>query len=290
MDGYVNPTTLSHAFGVSSSTLKRWSDRGMLVANRTPGGHRRFSISKAIQMSRLHQIPFHNPTIIGLPPVLDTSKIQSGQDPQDLLRDSLEKNAFSSSRDIIVGLFIGGMPLAELFQDIVAPVLAHIGRDWTAGPAAIANEHASSQLVLESLGILRSLLPRPEENVFAVGGAPAKDPYPIPTAMVSLVLQEMGKRAINLGPDLPISSLQEFCQREKPRIAWLSITSDDPLPELRKGIDSLATELEKSNTLLALGGRRCRNIVKKPIANVIEFSSLEQFTQFCKGLDHTISS
>lgn len=286
MNGYVNPSTLSKAFGVSSSTLKRWADRGILNASRTAGGHRRFSISEAIQLSREHGIPLRNPSVIGLPAIVSQETTSEGRSPLELLLESLENNAFNTSRDIILGLFIGGIPLTKLFQDIIVPALARIGMDWTEGPAAIAREHASSQLILESLGTLRSILPETNDRIFAIGGAPAKDPYRIPTTMVSLVIQDLGKRAINLGPDLPIESLIEFCHREKPKIAWLSLTSDDPIPALRKRIYTVAEELKQINTLLSLGGRRAKFLLKKPIDNVVAFSSLDQFSQFCKGLGH----
>ena len=287
MNAYVSPSTLSKAFGVSSSTLKRWSDKGILPANRTAGGHRRFSISDAIQVSRKHGIPFRNPTVIGLPPTIVPGEVTEGKAPFELLLESLESNAFHTARDIISGLFIGGIPLTELFQDIIVPAIARIGMDWTKGPVAIAREHASSQLILESLGSLRSLLPQSDDRIFAVGCAPANDPYRIPTTMVSLVVQNQSKRAINLGPDLPLESLVEFCRSEKPRIAWLSLTSDGPIPALQKSIYTLAEELKETNTTLAIGGRQANRLLKKPIENVAGFASLEQFSQFCRGLGHS---
>jgi methanogenic corrinoid protein MtbC1 len=284
MNSYVSPTTLSQAFGVSSSTLKRWADKGMLVTERTPGGHRRFSISNAVEMSRTQRIPMRNPSILGLPPLLNYQATEGQKLPHDLLLESLEQNAFSNSRDIILGLFIGGMPLLDLFQEVIVPVLAQIGMEWTDGPQAIAKEHASSQLVIESLAILQTLLPKTPETIFAVGGSPSGDPYRIPTAMVSLVLQNIGLRSINLGPDLPIDSLLHFCKKEKPKLAWLSLTSKEPLPKLKKKVHVLAEKLHETGTVLAIGGRQSRNLLKKPIPNVVLFSSLEPFSQFCTGL------
>ncbi|MGB1397752.1 MAG: MerR family DNA-binding transcriptional regulator, partial [Planctomycetota bacterium] len=85
MNTYISPTILSNAFGVSPSTLKRWSDKGILKSDRTRGGHRRFSISEAIKMSRDLGIPFRNPESIGLPEPIEPSGLIGGREPFEIL-------------------------------------------------------------------------------------------------------------------------------------------------------------------------------------------------------------
>ena len=203
MNTYISPTILSNAFGVSPSTLKRWSNKGILKSDRTRGGHRRFSISEAIKMSRDLGIPFRNPESIGLPEPIEPSGLIGGREPFEILHQALEAQDLAESQRIVLGLFLSGMPIVELLEDVVTPVIARLGMQWVKSPIGIANEHAATQMLLETLGTLKNLLPTAEGRVLAAGGAPSGDPYRIPTTMVSLIVQDLGHKSINLGPDLP---------------------------------------------------------------------------------------
>jgi len=284
MNTYISPTILSNAFGVSPSTLKRWSDKGILKSDRTRGGHRRFSISEAIRMSRDLGIPFRNPESIGLPDPIEPSTLVGGREPFELLHDAMEAENLNEAQRIVLGLFLSGMPLVELLEDVVSPVIARLGMQWVKSPTGIASEHAATQMMLETLGTLKNLLPTAEGRALAIGGAPSGDPYRIPTTMVSLTVQDLGFKSINLGPDLPLESLVEYCRKERPRIAWLSTTSSDPIPMLQRKIHSVAEKLHSLGILLAVGGRQTGKLTRRPISNLIEFRSLKQFRAFCDRL------
>ena len=284
MNTYISPTILSNAFGVSPSTLKRWSDKGILKSDRTRGGHRRFSISEAIRMSRNLGIPFRNPESIGLPePILPTG-ISGGREPFELLHEALKAEDLHESQRIVLGLFLSGMPLVELLEDVVTPVISRLGMQWVKTHSGIASEHAATQMLLETLGTLKNLLPTAEGRVLAIGGAPAGDPYRIPTTMAALTVQDLGFKSVNLGPNLPLESLVEYARKERPRLAWLSTTSSDPMPMLQRKIHSVAEELHSLGVLLVAGGRQTGKLTRRPIPNLIEFRSLKQFRAFCERL------
>ena len=46
MNRLISINQASQQLGVSISTLRRWDETGVLVAERTPKGHRRYDISK----------------------------------------------------------------------------------------------------------------------------------------------------------------------------------------------------------------------------------------------------
>lgn len=54
MNRYISITEASKHLGVSISTLRRWDKQGVLIAERTPSGHRRYDISK-INPNLLHR-------------------------------------------------------------------------------------------------------------------------------------------------------------------------------------------------------------------------------------------
>lgn len=57
MNRLIGINEASKRLGVSISTLRRWDETGVLVAERTPKGHRRYDVNK------LHPNFYHNPPI-----------------------------------------------------------------------------------------------------------------------------------------------------------------------------------------------------------------------------------
>lgn len=285
---YVNPRTLSDAFGVSTSTLRRWSDSGILKAGRTAGGHRRYTISEAVNLARTQKISIKNPALLGLPESLppsgDSSNVQINQ-----LMEALDKDDFQPVRDLILGSYISGTSLVDLFSDLIVPVLAKLGMEWEyIGDSVIAKEHAFTQVLLESLGALKTLIKPPVSMNFAAGGSPPGDPYRIPTTLVSLTLQDMGFQAINLGPDYPLESFLDYANKHRPKLMWLSVTSESTVPLVKRKIYPLAEALKEIDVLLVVGGRHALRITRKPIENVVGFHSLDNFCQFIKGMNQGI--
>ncbi|MBO3462448.1 helix-turn-helix domain-containing protein [Aetokthonos hydrillicola Thurmond2011] len=50
MDRYVSVGEAAQIKGVSIDTLRIWDDQGILVAERTKGGHRRYKLSDLIDL------------------------------------------------------------------------------------------------------------------------------------------------------------------------------------------------------------------------------------------------
>src|SRR5262245_51503264 len=63
---YVTPRQLAAAIGVSESSLKRWTDQGLLPAIKTAGGHRRLSLAHVVHFLRTTKTPLVNPEILEL--------------------------------------------------------------------------------------------------------------------------------------------------------------------------------------------------------------------------------
>ncbi len=285
MNMYVNPRTLSNAFGVSTSTLRRWSDTGILEAGRTAGGHRRYTISEAVNLARTQKISIKNPALLGLPENLPSAGVASSLQVKQLM-DALDEVDFQPVRDLILGAYISGTSLVDLFSDLIVPVLANLGMEWeNNGDSVIAKEHAFTQVLLESLGALKSLIKPPVSMNFAAGGSPPGDPYRIPTTLVSLTLQDMGHQAINLGPDYPLESFLDYATKHRPKLMWLSVTSERSVPLVKRKIYPLAESLKEIDVLLVVGGRHALKITRKPIDNVVAFHSLDNFCQFVNGMN-----
>ena len=67
-----------------------------------------------------------------------------------------------------------------------------------------------------------------EQAPIALGGAPEGDPYVLSSLMVELTLLEVGWRVLNLGPDTPMAALAVAVRQHRPRLVWISITTQPP--------------------------------------------------------------
>jgi hypothetical protein len=82
----------------------------------------------------------------------------------------------------------------------------------------------------------------------AAGGAPEGDPYVLPSLTVELTLLDLGWRVVNLGPETPMTALATAVRQYRPRLVWLSITTQRPASAF---LDDYPRLIEATRTCLA---------------------------------------
>ncbi|MEM8599968.1 MAG: cobalamin-dependent protein [Bacteroidota bacterium] len=180
------------------------------------------------------------------------------------LFDVLTSADAQQARSLLVASYLRGASLSTLCDESVRGALHHIGTLWsehaTEGTGrdearGIFIEHQATDLVAQAFGQIRSLMPdAPEDAPVALGGAPAGDPYLLPSQMAAAVLADVGYRVVNLGADTPARSLVEAARAHAPALVWLSISSPVPSDELVAQIRELAAMLPTGTHIVA-GGR-----------------------------------
>lgn len=252
---YLSPRMLGEAIGVSQSSLKRWADRGLLEVERTAGGHRRITIREAQRFIRHAGLQVVKPELLGLS---EESVVDLEGDDSTSVRDrfcrALQEGNDNAARELVLSLFARGSALPQLFDQIFQPALALIGELWLDDPQGIAIEHRAVDLCIQILGDLRGRLDPVTDGPVAIGAAPSADPYLLPSSMIAHALYAEGVRAINLGPNFPVSRLAAAAAREGAQFIWLSVTHSGRLDELREEILSLLDQLTAADIPLLLGG------------------------------------
>lgn len=219
----LSPRELAQALGVSESSLKRWVDAGKITASRTDGGHRKIALPEAVRFIRETGAPLAHPEVLELPALVAAPAGAATAD--DGLLGHLERGEAEAARGWLMARYLAGSSIAELADGPVRTAMHALGELWRHDERGVFIEHRATEACLAALGSLRDVLDEPAATApLALGGAPEDDPYRLPTVLASMVVAEVGLRAINLGPDTPIAAMHHAIAAHHPRLVWLSAT------------------------------------------------------------------
>lgn len=285
MQEFLSPRDLAAAIGVSESSLKRWVDSGQLHAARTIGGHRRIARTEALRFIRSTGTPVVRPEILGLSGLdLELRGTRGGDTVQQLL-EALRDDDRVTAHSVLVSAFLAGEPLAELFDGAVRAAMTHIGALWIEDPTGIIVEHRAVDTCVQAINLLRGMLPAPPAGApLAVGGAPATDPYLLPTLMVATVVADAGYRDVNLGADVPADTLREAVERYRPRIVWLAATAPIAPDALRAYCATVAASEHMAGAALIVGGRSAAAAALLGLPRVHVLESMTAMATFARTL------
>ncbi len=249
---YLSPRDLGRAVGLSESSVRRWADDGRLRAERTAGGHRRIARAEAVRFIRETGLELLRPDLLGFP---QTEGVGGGPLPAaDALVGALRASDSAGARRMLVSAFLDGAPLAEICDGPVRIALREMGLLWRDGPEGIALEHRAVDVCLQALMEIRSAIPDRRSAPVAVGGAVEGDPYILPSIMTSVVLADVGFRALNLGPHVPSVAILAAAELYAPVLVWRSAGISGAGPSLRREARHLRTLAQGRRPDFVVGG------------------------------------
>jgi excisionase family DNA binding protein len=265
MHRILSPKQAALALGSSESTLKRWCDQGVLRSDKTPGGHRRIRVADLVNFARAQHLELVTPEAIGLPRSVVTAT------GLDHLREQLECALLEDDPPRVTSLlvhgFVGGRPMSELGDQLIAPVMARIGEHWHLGRIAIYQEHRATQILLRALTTLDDLLVPPSDCApMALGASPSGDQSTVAATLVALTLRELGWNACYIGPDSPTATLVQAVADRKPSLFWMSVTHLANEAAFARGFRDLAAQCHAHNIPIVMGGRALNASVRKRLS------------------------
>jgi excisionase family DNA binding protein len=221
--------------GVAPATIQRWVDAGLVIAERTHGGHRRIPIA---ELRRL--IASNRPTNL-LGPVANLVEV--------LLT--------GRSREIRVALLAirqraDGWAEAA---DQVASAIGELGRQWEAGLCSVFQEHGASEGLRRAAAICADRIAPPASGapcaaLFTVAG----ERHTLGLSLAELVLAEAGWSTVWLGEGPPLEELDALIEKLKPRMLVVS-SSPASSRKLVMGYQHALTKVAKrAQVRLVLGG------------------------------------
>lgn len=281
----LSPRELATAIGVSESSIKRWADDGTVRALRTAGGHRRIPVEEAVSFIREAGLRVLKPDVLGLAE-LDSQLSESLEHglEGEVLYGCLKEGQAAAARGLILSLYVGGWSVAQIVDGPIHTVMRRLGELWKKDENAIFLEHRATDVLIQSLNYLRSLVRIPAATApQAIGAAPSGDPYILPTLSASLVLSEAGFRTTNLGPETPVQILERAAAELKPRLIWLSVSNSAFADRLRGEITSLVETLSPLGGVVVIGGRSARALQLPRHPGLYTGASMAELEAFVKG-------
>ena len=149
VERYISSEEASNIIGVNVSTIKRWADKGQIQCEITAGGHRKFLMRQIATFlnenskyrSRLNVLPYDSSEQRQLNQLIIKRHISE-------LRDIFLSKSIDGDREIcqhiMTGLYLAGLQLHEIYDNLVSPVLSRIGEAWVKGDLEVYSEHVKS--------------------------------------------------------------------------------------------------------------------------------------------------
>ncbi len=233
-DVMISAGEAARRLGVSPITIQRWVEKGVIHAERTPGGHRRISITEVRRLIAASRT--RRPS----GPIADWQEMLRSGDAIRL------KSALLSAKQKQGGW--------ATVADELASAIAEIGRDWEAGQCHIFEEHIATETLRRGLAFcaadLRIDAGARRAALFSVEG----ERHLVGLSLAELVLANEGWRCLWLGDGPPAEELQPMIAQLKPQLLVVSASSCTPAKTIRHYQTELKRASEANGVALALGG------------------------------------
>jgi hypothetical protein len=123
------------------------------------------------------------------------------------LEDRLLVGDENGAWSVIESALSSGTEPRDIYLQVLAPALEHIGSEWSQGRVTVAEEHRASVVTQRIIGRLGPRFNRPgRKRGTIVIGAPQGDHHSVPSAMAGDLLRGRGFNVIDLGANSPAQS------------------------------------------------------------------------------------
>jgi MerR family transcriptional regulator, light-induced transcriptional regulator len=282
----LSPRVLARAIGVSESSLKRWSDDGLLTAARTAGGHRRITLQEAVRFVRAIGATVVRPDLLGLTDLATIGPDWAQRsDINKAMHEALENGHAAEVRAMVQSLYLGGWSPAAIFDGPIRFAMVEVGKLWLHAEWGIVVEHRATDICVQAINQLRFLTPaRPATVAVAVGSAAEHDPYMLPSLMAATVVGECGFLDVNLGTITPPAVLINAAKHYQAKLVWVSASAGQDSRKVAADLTRIATELKELGTAVVAGGRAVNEIAPADLPGVVVATSMTEMAAFARGV------
>jgi DNA-binding transcriptional MerR regulator len=260
---------------VTPSSLRFLEREGLIEPTRTPGGHRLYSDA---DVRRIAQIKAWQAQRLSLEEIHERLRQRDAlPDPAVLSASFLDQvlaGDGAGATTTILEADALGMPLDQLFGEVIEPALIEVGNRWQHGTVLVAQEKTVSELVRDLVAELsiRHLASRPDAPD-VVAACVAGERHELGLRMLAGLLRADGYRVQYLGADVASEFLADAVRLHEPAAVLLSArfaTSEPALAEAVAAVRKVAVAslpIVVGGRLAAEGGHRIAALGAIPIAS-----------------------
>jgi methanogenic corrinoid protein MtbC1 len=168
--------------------------------------------------------------------------------------ESLQVKDATAARSAVDAAVEAGVPVADVYLEILRPALYAIGHEWAAGEISVAHEHYATTV---TMGVLGALGPRmrtaPKDGRLAVVSGSPEERHALGVQMVADFLEGDGWEVLNLGASTPALDLATLADAEQADVVALSTSTPGGLPGVAEAVAAL--KALSPVPLVVLGGQ-----------------------------------
>lgn len=239
METYLTSSEVARLLGVAPSSIKRWTQAGLLKCVTTPGRHRRFTREQVDDFARLHRELRRN------------TPLHDGADWIQLLLDaesSMEVHAELLSERVRQGSW-------HAVADHLGGVLRDLGERWQRGEISVLDEHRASERLARALAACAESIPISKQAPQAFLAVANGDEHTLGLNLAELCLREAGWGVVWGGRSLPLDEILARLQDGGLGLVGLSASiRSNESQHLRSIVQRLAAACQASGAYLVLGG------------------------------------
>lgn len=231
----ISTQEVAQMLGVAETTVKRWSDEGVIPCVRTPGGHRKFLLKDITAFASLKGY-----TIVGSQPPPMTpdqrERLEVGVYTKNYARvaEVFREEALQADRDGMLELLLylhkHQIPFPVIADEVVRPAFDFIGELWQAGKIEVSAEHAASHALADALARMSTEVYRKKPNgMETVCACPEGELHENGLRCAGYGLEFEGWKVHFIGANTPFDTLAAFVDSKKPRLACISAVAPERL-------------------------------------------------------------
>jgi len=252
---------VSQATGLTVETLRAWERRyGIVVPRRDATGRRVYGPEDVLRLRLLREATDRGHAIRRLAKLGDaelSGLVQEAAAPRVAASPSgfagriLEaaRTFRSAECEQVLTLAIALLPPAQLFAEVLQPLLREVGERWHRGEFAISQERLVSSTVRRHLGLVLESFDRAARGPDIVFATLPGERHELGLLMAAIVCSSRGFKAHYLGTDLPAVEIARFAREVGARVVALSVMLQEQLSAVPEHLQSLAAELGPGTTV-----------------------------------------
>jgi methanogenic corrinoid protein MtbC1 len=190
----------------------------------------------------------------------------------------------SCDRDVFFkigyNLYFSQHSIWEICDRSIAPAFHDLGGLWEHGEATIYQERRGTEICLEFLMEMKSLLPKPKPNApTAICATLCEDNYTLPSLMVDVALYEAGWNSEFFGMGLTVETFKQAIIDRRPRLACVSFSGIEVTENFTDEFNDAYQTAVELGTALIVGGRMLTENIREQL----------KFTAYCENLERMLS-